>query len=238
MAVIRPIAAILSAILTGLLTSFIALSKITNQDNNSPACCGGRAKLETDSCCDRPRKLKTGFLNRSKRALRFGLVEMVDDLVLWLIVGLLLAAAMQTWAPPMILADWGSGLGTMLIMLLVGMPTYICATASTPIAAALLLAGISPGTVLVFLMAGPATNIATVGVIHQEMGKAVLIIYLVGICVSSITLGLATDVVLQANNFNIIAQVSTGSEWLPEWLVYLSGIILLLAATASLIKKT
>jgi len=236
MAVIRPIAAILSAIFTGLLTSFIAPTEIMNHHNDSPTCCGGHTEPETDSCCDGPEQLKTGFLSRSKRALRFGLVDMVDDLVLWLIIGLLLAAAMQTWAPPMILADWGSGLSAMLIMLLVGIPTYICATASTPIAAALLLAGISPGTVLVFLLAGPATNIATMGVIHQEMGKSVLIIYLLGICVSSITIGLATDSLLETYGIDIYGQISQAEEWLPGWLVYLSATTLLIAATISLVK--
>lgn len=236
MAVIRPLAAIISAIFTGLLTTFVAPTETGKhqQENN---CDGGCSAAPSTSCCDKSEQGQTGFLSRSVSALRYGLMDMVDDLVLWLLFGLVLAAAMQTWAPPMMLADWGSGLGAMLLMLLVGIPTYICATASTPIAAALLLAGISPGTVLVFLLAGPATNLATMGVIHKEMGKAVLVTYLVGICVSSITIGLATDAVLQSNNINIIAQVSTGSEWLPQWLIYLSGFILLLAATASLIKK-
>lgn len=85
-------------------------------------------------------------------------------------------------------------------------PTYICATASSSIAVGLLLACISPGTVLVFLQAGPATNIATMGVIHPEMGKSVQIIYLVNICISSITIGLASDAVLQAYNFNIMSR--------------------------------
>jgi len=237
MAVIRPVAAIISAIFTGLLTSLIAPTDSANHQNACSSCCGTHNEAVIDSCCDKSEQKQTGFLNRSISALRYGLMEMVDDLVLWLIFGLLLAAAMKTWAPPMILADWGSGLSAMLLILLVSIPTYICATASTPIAAALLLAGISPGTVLVFLLAGPATNIATMGVIHKEMGKAVLITYLLGICVSSITIGLATDAVLQAGDINIIAQVSVGSEWLPQWLIYLSGLILLLAASASVIKK-
>lgn len=238
MAVIRPVAAIISAIFTGLLTTLIAPSETTQQRPQSTSCSSSCNNPPTTSCCDnKSEQTKTNILNRSTNALRYGLIEMVDDLVLWLIFGLLLAAAMQTWAPPMALADWGSGLSAMLIMLLVGIPTYICATASTPIAAALLLAGISPGTVLVLLLAGPATNLATMGVIHKEMGKTVLITYLLGICVSSVAIGLATDAVLQANHFNIIAQVSTGSEWLPQWFVYLSGFILLVAASASLVKK-
>ena len=150
--------------------------------------------------------------------------------------GLLLAAVMKSYVPPLALAEWGSGLAAMLLMLLIGIPTYICATASTPIAAALLLTGVSPGTVLVFLLAGPATNIATMGIINQEMGKGVLIGYLTGICVSSVVLGLVTDALLQSFEVDIYAQVSQGVEWLPAWLAYLSGAILLIAAVVSVVK--
>ncbi len=236
MAVIRPVAAIISAISTGVLTSFIPATAIAHHQDDSAACCGDHTKPETDSCCDNPEQGQTSFQSRSKSALRYGLVEMVDDLVLWLIFGLLLAAAMKTWAPPIILANWGSGLTAMLLMLLVGIPTYICATASTPIAAALLLAGISPGTVLVFLLAGPATNIATMGVIHKEMGKTVLITYLIGICVSSIAIGMATDSLLIAFEVDILAQISMTEAWMPAWLAYLSAAILLAAAMISLSK--
>ncbi len=233
MAVVRPIAAIISAIFTGLLSSFISPTAIENHHNDHSSRYSDHNK---HSCCDKPEQGQTGFLSRSNSALRYGLVEMVDDLVLWLIFGLLLAAAMKTWAPPMLLADWGSGLAAMLLMLLVGIPTYICATASTPIAAALLLAGISPGTVLVFLLAGPATNIATMGVIHKEMGKTVLINYLIGICVSSIAIGLMTDSLLTTFEIDILAQVSMTETWMPAWLTYLSATILLTAAMISLSK--
>lgn len=237
MAIIRPIAAVISAIFTGFLTLF------ASQQN------GGKTLSSSDSayeqnlknaskpeCCANEAQQTNGFVSRTLSGLRYGLVDMVDDLVLWLAFGLLLAAAMKTFVPAMILAEWGSGLAAMLLMLLVGIPTYICATASTPIAAALLLAGISPGTVLVFLLAGPATNIATMGVVNKEMGRSVLISYLIGICVSSIAIGLLTDALLQSYDIDIYGQVSDGAEWLPEWLVYLSAIILLVAAAVSLIK--
>jgi len=236
MAVIRPLAAIISAIFTGLLTSFIAPAEIAKHQHENASCHDGHTHSEPDNCCSKSKQVQTGFFNRSSSALHYGLVEMVDDLVLWLVFGLLLAAAMKTWAPPMILADWGSGLTAMLLMLLVGIPTYICATASTPIAAALLLAGISPGTVLVFLLAGPATNIATMGVIHKEMGKAVLVTYLMGICVSSVAIGLATDALLNTFDIDIYSQISMAEEWMPSWLAYLSSAVLLAAALISVAK--
>jgi uncharacterized membrane protein YraQ (UPF0718 family) len=237
MAIIRPIAAIISAVFTGLLTLF------SSQQNKEKTLPGSDSAYEQSlnnasksECCANEAQQTNGFVNRTLSGLRYGLVDMVDDLVLWLAFGLLLAAMMKTFVPAMVLAEWGSGLAAMLLMLLVGIPTYICATASTPIAAALLMAGISPGTVLVFLLAGPATNIATMGVVNKEMGRNVLISYLIGICVSSIAIGLLTDALLQSYAIDVYGQVSNGAEWLPEWLVYLSGIILLVAAAVSLLK--
>jgi len=242
MAVIRPLAAIISAIFTGTLTLFFRGSDIR------AAAAGNHQMLNVinDACshehCQDPHCTVNeaappqGFVARTLAGLRYGLVDMVDDLVVWLVIGLLLAAAVKGLMPPMMLAEWGSGLPAMLLMLLIGIPTYICATASTPVAAALLLAGVSPGTVLVFLLAGPATNIATMGIIHKEMGKGVLITYLSGICASSITLGLLTDALLRVNDIDVFAQISAGSEWMPTWVSRLSGAILLAAFAFSLAK--
>lgn len=230
MAVLRPVAAIFSAIFTGMLTVLIPHSYSADSHSNTSHSCSGEHADHGST------QNGTGILNRTYTALHYGLVEMVDDLVLWLSIGLLLAALMQTWLPPMFLADWGSGLPAMLLMLLVGIPMYICATASTPIAAALLLTGISPGTVLVFLLAGPATNIATIGIIYKEMGKAVLIMYLLGISISSIVFGLVTDALLTYFDIDILGQISNAEEWLPDWLMYLSASIFLIAALMSLSK--
>lgn len=90
---------------------------------------------------------------------------------------------------------------------------------------------------LVFLLAGPATNIATMGVIHQEMGTKVLIAYLTGIAVSSVGFGLLTDALLQAYGIDVHAQVSAAPDWLPAWLVYSAATVLLLAAVVSLAKR-
>jgi hypothetical protein len=107
---------------------------------------------------------------------------------------------------------------------------YICATASTPVAAALLLAGISPGTVLVFLLAGPATNIATLAVVKRELGNGVLVTYLLGIVVSSISLGLITDVIASSMAIDISVQLGKGAELVPAWLAWGSAAVLLVLA--------
>lgn len=118
---------------------------------------------------------------------------MLDDIVLWLVLGLLVAAAVLTWVPQTLLAEWGSGPVAYGVMMLVGLPMYICATASTPIAAGLMAAGVSPGAVLVFMMAGPATNLGTLGIILRELGRWPLVAYLLGVLVTSAVFGFALD---------------------------------------------
>ena len=77
----------------------------------------------------------------------------------------------------------------MLVMAIIGIPMYICATASTPLAVGFLAAGLSPGAILVFLMAGPATNVSTMGMIKQEMGTRTLVLYLFSVISASIGFG-------------------------------------------------
>lgn len=246
MAVIRPVAAITSAIATGLLAGQIEDSMRSAQ---SPACasdCG---------CSQKPLAavVQPGFLTQArgegsdsgasgtqskwKAALGYALVDMVDDLLLWLALGLGLAALILTLVPPMAMAQWGSGLPAMLLMLLIGIPMYICATASTPVAAAMLVAGISPGTVLVFLLAGPATNMATLGLLRKEMGTPTLWIYLVGVCVSSILLGLLTDLMVSVLGWDIQAQINATAETLPEWVEIGAAVVLLVAAGNVLLRR-
>jgi hypothetical protein len=92
--------------------------------------------------------------------------------------------------PQSFFLQWGDGLIAMIVMVVVGLPMYICATASTPVAASFLFAGLSPGAALVFMLTGPATNIATMGVIKEQLGLRSLVAYLVGVIVTAILAGL------------------------------------------------
>lgn len=237
MTLVRPIAAILSAIFAGLLAT---LPKEPPKPRNpfafkvdSTASCAG------NSCGCGPTEpaTKPGFLHKSRDGIRYALTDILDDIVWWLLLGIVLAGLITTLVPPNTLASWGSGIGAMLLMLIIGVPMYICATASTPLAAALLLAGISPGTVLVFLLAGPATNIATLGVVRKEMGGKVLAAYLIGISVASIGLGLITDGLVSYLNIDISAQLGEAGEFLPDAIVWGSAVILVMAALSTKLKK-
>lgn len=229
MTIIRPIAAIFSAIFAGLLASWAREQTPTPAELTScrNSCCN-------DSCTPAAERSGNGPLKTTMEGLRYAFTDILDDIVVWLVIGILLAGLVTTLLPPLSLAAWGSGLPAMLVMLLAGIPMYICATASTPFAAALLLSGISPGTVLVFLLAGPATNLATLAVVRKELGNQVLFAYLGGITFASLMLGLVTDALASNMGLNIQAQLSESSELVPPWLAWGSAVILVAAALNSL----
>ncbi len=232
MTIVRPVAAILSAIFTGLLSSLVP--GVEPEPQPAPASCSGCC---SGSCSTAGQQVApVGGMVKSLVGLREAVLDIYDDIALWLAIGIVLAGMVTTLIPPQALAEWGSGLPAMLLMLVVGIPMYICATASTPVAAALLLAGISPGTVLVFLLAGPATNIATLAVVKKELGTGVLVSYLLGMTIASISLGLLTDLLASSMAINISAELGKGAELLPHWLSWGCGSILLLMAIKPLRK--
>lgn len=180
-------------------------------------CCGGGGKsvslavmngpvaelmpaAEEASCCSSGAGDESGasWWKRAWAGQVYAWTRLLDDMALWLVIGLVIAAVVVTAFPPSALASIGSGLPAMVAMVVIGIPMYICATASTPVAASLLVAGVSPGTVLVFLLAGPATNAGTVALIRRELGTASTVAYLGAIIVVSIASGLVTDWVLGA----------------------------------------
>jgi uncharacterized protein len=160
--------------------------------------------------------------------------EMMDDLALWMGLGIVAAALIATFVPPVMMARWGSGLPAMLAVLVVAVPMYICATSSTPIAAALILAGVSPGTALVFMLAGPASNFSAVAVLRRELGTATVAAYLTGICVGAVAMGLLTDWLIGRLGINVVAQTRGGAEWLPAWAGAAVAVMLVLFAVRPL----
>ena len=118
----------------------------------------------------------------------------------------------------------------MLVMLVVGVPMYICAVASTPVAAGFLLAGVSPGAVLVFLLVGPATNIASFALLKQELGLKVTGVYLFGLSVLSLAMGLLLEWLLQVQNWQIEASLGHAHAMLPDAVSWISAFILIFLA--------
>jgi uncharacterized membrane protein YraQ (UPF0718 family) len=145
-----------------------------------------------------------------------------------MVVGLFIAALIAALVPENYFAEALSGTGSsilsMLVMMVVGIPIYVCATASVPIAVQLIAIGLSPGTAFVFLMTGPATNAATLATLAGQVGKRAAIIFLLTVVVSSLAGGLILDALFRGNIDQII---HAHGFMLPQWLKSACAIILL-----------
>lgn len=138
-----------------------------------------------------------GIVGSLFAALRYGLVTLPADLVRPLLLGLVLAGLIGALAPVDLAARFvAPGPWSVLIMMLVGIPLYVCATASVPLAAGFIHLGVSPGAALAFLIAGPATNAATLTTIGRVLGRRTLVIFLVVVGTSAFGAGLLLDAVL------------------------------------------
>ena len=185
-AILRPIIALLTGIFGGYLTN-----KITHKN------------IESFNQPLQKKKIKTNQ-NKIKSLFNYAFVELVQDISKWLIIGLVIAAIISILIPDNFFNQYvGNKFISMLIVLLASIPFYVCATGSIPIAAVLLMKGISPGAALVFLMAGPATNTATISVIGSSLGRKTLFTYLVSIIVGALFFGILIDYILPFNFINL-----------------------------------
>jgi len=231
MAVVRPVAAVFSAVSAGFLAALAPEEKkVVNAP--VPSCCA-----KEKSCSSQNITQNESLPARTVTGLRFAFGDMLDDIAGWMIVGFLVAGAAVTLVPPGTLSQFGSGLSAMLVMLVVGVPLYVCASASTPIAAAMILAGVSPGTALVFLLVGPATNFAGIVLIAKEMGVKATVGYLTGVAGGALVAGLATDWAIQAFGVDVAAQTASVHGMLPFWLEAASGVVLIGAVLVRRVKK-
>jgi HflK protein len=157
-----------------------------------------------------------GIAHRVRRVFRYGFGELLDEIAHWLVVGIVVAALVAVLVPPSLIERYfASGLTTMLLMLVVAIPIYTCASASTPIAAALILKGLDPGAALVFLLAGPATNIGAVIVLLKMLGARVVTIYLASIAVVSVAAGYVLNWVFARWQLDPVAEIGAASGLVP-----------------------
>ncbi|NRB40290.1 MAG: SO_0444 family Cu/Zn efflux transporter [Pseudomonadales bacterium] len=240
MAVVRPIAAITSGIVAGLLVGAADHSGDPASTQISSSCCDKKPEPEKEqsSCCSKENKPQSALLQKLLAGLTFSYVDMLRDITPWLLLGLAFAAAVETWVPASFLAQWGDGFWVFVVMALIGVPMYICATASTPIAAGLLLSGLSPGAVLVFMMAGPATNIGTLAIITRELGTRAVIAYLTGVIAVSFVFGYLTNFIVQYWDIDIVAQAGVfhGPQY-TAWTTSMAVILALLMINSFIKRK-
>jgi copper ion binding protein len=174
----------------------------------------------------------TDVVSRSKRVLHYAFIELIGEIGKWLVIGILIGGIITYILPENFFGDTLSpGLLTILVMVLISVPIYVCATGSIPIAAALMMKGLNPGAAFVFLLAGPATNSVTITVISKFLGKKSTAIYLVTLILSSIGLGLLLDVVWTRFGFGMSMQHIHEHQLLPTWLEWASAILIILLLT-------
>ena len=212
MAIARPISAILSAIAAGSLVRLWDTETPPIQEEAVKSCCGGKKEV-------------LGFGQKMKNAVVYGYGKLLSDFMGWLLIGIGFAALIQTYVPPTLLSEYGNGIFAMLIAVVISIPMYICATASTPVAAGLMLSGISPGAALVFMLTGPATNIATLMVVKNELGIRSLMAYLTGVIVTALAMGLTLDWIVEY--FQLTIEVSQGEHGDMTSLLYSASAIIL-----------
>jgi uncharacterized membrane protein YraQ (UPF0718 family)/copper chaperone CopZ len=180
----------------------------------------------------------TSLKERIRAFARYSYVEAVDDIALQFVVGLVIAGLISLLIPDDFFADRviGSGLPAMLLMVAVGIPMYVCSTSSIPIAVALIAKGISPGAAYVFLVAGPATNAATLAVLSRVLGKRQTILYVATLIVGSLAFGPLMDLIASSVGWSlpVPALHQSHGETVGFWPYFLAGVLgmLLLVALA------
>lgn len=237
-ALLRPIVAFVTGITGGILTNTFVKEKPVIK-NTSPfanfkidaAALGKQEAAPTcdDASCGCHDETPKG--NAFVRATHYAFVELLQDIAKWLIIGFFIAALISVILPDEFFSMFqGWGILEILIILAASVPIYICATGSIPIAAVLLLKGVSPGAALVFLMAGPATNVATMTVIGKTMGRKSLFVYLGTIIGGAVLFGslinwlIPTELILS----HVVHIHGNGEhEMLPQWVQYGASVLLI-----------
>ena len=236
MTVVRPVAAFVTGIFAGVLENTFTFDETKTKEDKTDDPAGNCCSTENDRYKSEAAS-PSGFIPKVIAGLKYGCDDVWGDIVFWFFAGLLIAGVITVFIPENILEMvLGGGLVSMLTMLLIGMPLYICATASTPVAAALLLKGASPGAVLVFLLAGPATNMTSLSVLTRILGKSGTVRYLVVIALSSILFGLGVDWLYQFLSIEPRAIMQQARETMPFGVKIASTFILLLLSLYHLVK--
>lgn len=182
----RPVAALVCAVLGGSAVGRLCPDKVEKSSEQSAA-------TEKDG---RPLHIKL------YHSVRYGFVDMIDSIGKWLVIGLVIATLITVFVPN----EWFVGLrevpiAAMILVVLIAVPMYICATGSIPIALSLMLKGLTPGVAFVLLMAGPAANFASIVILNRTLGRKSTAIYVASVVITAIAFGCLIDYVLPASWF-------------------------------------
>ena len=187
--IFRPVVALLSGLFGGLLVSLLG-----EPETPPPPKTATGTACATGNGCGMEDKPGEGFWARVRHVFHYGFVTLPRDIARPLVVGMIVAGAISALVPTDALAPYiGGGILAMLAMIAIGIPIYVCATASIPLAVGFIHMGASPGAALAFLIAGPATNAATIATVWNTMGRRTTVLYVFSVALSALVAGLAYD---------------------------------------------
>lgn len=193
-AVFRPIAALLMGVVGGMAANLTGVSKRAEASGERGL--GGKT-------CSVEQPIPASFSGKVKGMIRYAYGEFLDDISVQLLVGIIISGAITFFVPADFFTRYiGNSFLEMLLMIVGGIPLYVCATASIPIAGALMLKGLSPGAAFVFLAVGPATNAATITLVGNVLGKRIVAVYLAVISIGAVLSGLVLNALYAATDFS------------------------------------
>lgn len=226
-AVVRPVAALFSGLMAGIIAN--------NSTKSEPV-----QTVQSFECPICPDKTPHTHSWREKiiHMFKYAFFELIEDIGKWIVLGIVIGGVISYFVPAEFIQKYlGNPFLAYPLMLLIGIPMYVCATGSIPMVAPLILKGMTPGAGLVFLFAGPATNTATLSFVAGEMGRKSLITYLASIVAGSLLFGLLIDLIWNLSGQDV-RLISGGMQMLPNWVSISSAIILSLLILRSFMKKS
>ena len=240
MTLARPVAGVLAAIASGVAVNLLGPSKQPAEADamgaTAPTSTEWACRLHAHArppggaqpqfTCDDPLSAKTdagevgrlgAIVDTTRRVCRYAFGDLLDETGHWLALGIALSAVVSAAVPMALVQGYlGSGITSLLAMVVLGVPIYTCASSSTPVAATLVLKGLSPGAALVFLLTGPATNLGSLVVLLRFLGRKVVAVYL-GITIAiAVSAGLALNWAYHAWGVNPRATFGSGAGLLPQ----------------------
>jgi hypothetical protein len=230
-AIFRPLVALVTGLIGGMLVNLFGqevgraspLAKDSRAGTHDlpPASDPPASNPEKCCCCHHAETPMRKLLN----GMKYGFVSLPRDIGKPLLIGLAIAALISAVIPDdFFAARLGHGLPAMLIMMLIGIPMYVCASASVPVAAALILKGISPGAALVFLITGPGTNAAGLATIWNTLGRRTAILYLLTVAGCALAAGILLDSIIHGISIEVASHMHAMGTGVVQ---HISAVVLL-----------
>jgi HflK protein len=246
--VFRPVTAMITAVVAGLATNFFGERRGSGDATDAAQEPALAAAADDVTCCDDhghdhghqavaagPPDPRPRFQHTVRGIYRYAFRELLDEISHWLVLGIVLSGVIAAALPPDLFERYlNDPLTSMLVMLVIGILVYTCASSSTPIAAALVLKGLNPGAALVFLLAGPATSLSSITVLLKFLGARVVALYLASIALVSLLAGFTLNWTYQALAIDPRATFGAATGFIPEPLKVAGGLVLLTLLLVSL----